>query len=118
MPPLITPEQRTRIRTALANAPAQMTLQLARQLAGPESEIIREMPDGRSCELDPGRWRELFEAFEGLGMVTVIVSNGAVTCETRGRFGGFSRWGEFFNVQSESLDLHIRHDRLGSIFAV
>jgi putative heme iron utilization protein len=118
MPPLITAEQRDRIRTALRNAPAQMTLQLARQLDVPESEIIREMPDGRSLELDLARWQELFEAFEQLGTVTVIVSNGAVTCETRGRFGGFSRWGEFFNVQSDTLDLHIRHARLGCVFAV
>ena len=41
----ITAEQRESIRTALRNSPAQMTLQLARNLGVPEAEIIREMPD-------------------------------------------------------------------------
>jgi putative hemin transport protein len=35
-----------------------------------------------------------------------------------GAFGGFSTWGEFFNVQSGSLDLHVRWQRLASVFAV
>jgi len=48
----------------------------------------------------------------------VIVSNACVTCEVVGEFGGFSTWSDFFNVQSKSLDLHIRWSRLGSAFAV
>ncbi len=46
------------------------------------------------------------------------MSNGSVTCEVVGRFGGFSTWGEFFNVQSGSLDLHIRPAQLAAVFAV
>ena len=38
--------------------------------------------------------------------------------EAVGRFGGFSTTGEFFNVQTESLDLHIRWRELCSVFAV
>ena len=69
-------------------------------------------------ELDVSRWEELIGAFERLGDVHVIVSNGSVTCEVVGRFGGFSTVGEFFNVQSGTLDMHIRHGRLGAAFAV
>jgi putative hemin transport protein len=111
-------ERAERIRAALRAAPSQMTLQLARQLGVPEVEVIRALPDGRAVELDAARWRELFEALEALGPVHVIVSNASVTCETIGTFGGFSDWGEFFNVQSGSLDLHIRHARLAAAFAV
>jgi putative heme iron utilization protein len=118
MPTTLSPEQLERVRAALRNAPAQMTLQLARRLEVPEAEVIRQLPDGRGVELDLSRWQELFEAFEGLGQVTVIVSNASVTCEANGQFGGFSTWGEFFNVQSGSLDLHIRWQELGSGFAV
>lgn len=114
----ITSEQRECIRTALRNSPAQMTLQLARQLAVPEAEIIREMPDGRSVELDLVRWQDIFLSLESVGQVTVIVSNASVTCETVGQFGGFSTWGDFFNVQSGSLDLHIRWQELGSVFSL
>src|SRR4051812_15433030 len=112
------PEQIECIRAALRAAPSQMTLQLARQLGVPEVEVIRAMPDGRSVELDAARWEEVLRGLEEVGDVHVIVSNGSVTCETTGTFGGFSVWGEFFNVQSGSLDLHIRFKEIGSAFAV
>jgi putative heme iron utilization protein len=95
-----------------------MTLQLARRLGVPEAEVIRALPDERGIELDIERWQEIFSAFEELGKVHVIVSNSCVTCETVGEFGGFSVWDEFFNVQSKSLDMHIRWGQLGSVFAV
>jgi putative hemin transport protein len=111
-------EKRAEVRAAVNENPSAMTMQLARRLAVPEVEVIRALPDRRRAELDLGRWRELFEAFGELGDVHVIVSNGSVTCEVVGTFGGFSEWGEFFNVQSGSLDLHIRFEQLGSVFAV
>lgn len=114
----ISQEQRQRIEAALRASPSQMTLQLARQLGVPEAEVIRALPDGRAVELDVGRWEELIQALEGLGTVHVIVSNGSVTCEVNGQFRGFSTWGEFFNVQSKSLDMHIRHAELAAAFAV
>jgi putative heme iron utilization protein len=111
-------EKLAQVRSALAENPGGMTLQLARRLEVPEAEVIRQMPEGRSVELAIERWEELFTAFAELGRVHVIVSNGSVTCETVGEFGGFSKWGEFFNVQSKTLDMHIRWEQLGSVFAV
>jgi putative hemin transport protein len=110
--------KRDEIRAALAADPMEMTLQLSRRLGVPEAEVIRELPDGRGVELDAARWEELFHALVEAGQVTVIVSNATTTCEVSGTFGGFSTWGEFFNVQSGTLDLHIRFRRLASIFAV
>src|SRR4051812_48539476 len=106
-------EKRTEVEAALREQPTAMTMQLARKLGVPEAEVVRAMPDGRSVELNVTRWQELFDAFVELGQVHVIVSNGSVTCEVVGEFAGFSNWGEFFNVQSPSLDLHIRFERLG-----
>jgi putative heme iron utilization protein len=114
----LSPEKRAEVEAALREHPSAMTLQLARTLDVPEAEVIRAMPDGRSVELDVTRWRELFDAFVELGEVHVIVSNGCVTCEVVGEFGNFSVAGEFFNVQTASLDLHIRFERLGQVFAV
>ncbi len=113
-----TPEQRQRIEAALRSSPSQMTVQLARQVGVPEVEVIRALPDGRAVELDAGRWEEIIRAFEGLGKVHVIVTNGSTTCEVVGQFGGFSNWGEFFNVQTTSLDMHIRYCELAAAFAV
>ena len=107
-----------RVRAALEQEPGRMTGQLARQFEVPEARIIRALPGERVRELDVDRWEELFRAFEEVGLLHVIVSSGAVTMERFGRFGNFSRTGPFFNVQTSSLDLHIRPERLGACFAV
>jgi putative hemin transport protein len=107
-----------RVRAAVEKHPRKMTLQLARDLGVPEVEVIRAFPPERVTELDIARWRELLEALEALGPVRVLVSNGATTIEVDGRFGGFSIVGEFFNVQTDSLDMHIRWQQLAAAFAV
>ena len=109
-------EQRAeRIAAAVRRAPAKMTLQMAQELGVPECEIIRALPDGRAIELDVARWEEIFQGFADLGDMHVIVSNGAATIEAVGEFGGFSTWNDFFNVQTNSLDMHIRHGQLGRL---
>jgi putative hemin transport protein len=95
-----------------------MTLQLARDLGVPEVEVIRAFPVDRVVELDIARWKELIQSFEAFGAVRVLVSNGATTIEVDGTFGGFSTAGEFFNVQTETLDMHIRWQQLAAVFAV
>ena len=106
------------IRAAVSKNPRKMTLQLARELGVPEVEIIRALPDGRAVELDLRRWEDLLRSLEALGGVRVLVSNGAATIEVDGHFGGFGTTGEFFNVQTASLDMHIRWRELAAAFAV
>jgi putative heme utilization carrier protein HutX len=113
-----TSEQVSRIRAALEENPNQMTLQLARDVGVSEVEVLRQFPDGRAIELDASRWEELIRSFEALGTVHVIVSNAGATLEANGQFGNFSTWGEFFNVQTKSLDMHIRWPQLAAAFAV
>lgn len=107
-----------RIQAAVAKNPRKMTLQLARDLGVPEVEVIRAFPPDRVTELDIARWEELLRSLEALGSVRVLVSNGAATIEVDGQFGGFSTAGEYFNVQTETLDMHIRWQQLGAAFAV
>lgn len=95
-----------------------MTVMIARQLGVPEAEVIRAMAPETATELDIARWEELVKAFEALGSVHVIASNGSVTLECFGQFGNFSTWGDFFNVQTKSLDMHIRKPGIGAVFAV
>jgi putative heme iron utilization protein len=106
------------VQEALKRNPGAMTMQLARELGVPEADVVRALPGGRAVELDAGRWEEVIRSFEALGPVHVIVSNGAATIEAVGQFGGFSTWQEFFNVQTASLDMHIRWPQLGAAFAV
>jgi putative hemin transport protein len=106
------------IRTEYEKSPRKMTVQLARELGVPEAEVISALPEGMAVELDSGRWEELLRALEDFGQVHVIVTNGATTLESFGTFGNFSTFGEYFNVQSKSLDMHIRFQQIGAIFAV
>jgi putative hemin transport protein len=107
-----------RIRAAVEKNPRKMTLQLARDLGVPEVDVIRAFPADRVMELEIARWEELLRGLEVFGSVRVLVSNGATTIEADGQFGGFSTAGEFFNVQTDSLDLHIRWQQLAAAFAV
>jgi len=116
--PSVPPETVRRIQDSLRAQPNQMTLQMARDFGVPEVEILRAFPAGRAVELDIGRWEEILRAMEPLEKVHVIVSNGCVTSEVVGQFGLFSTFGEFFNVQSKSIDMHIRWAQLGAAFAV
>ena len=95
-----------------------MTKLLARQLGVSEVEIVRAFPDERAVELDSERWEELIRNLEAFGKVHLIVSNGAATLEANGEFEGFSTTGDFFNVQTKSLDMHIRWREIGVVFAV
>jgi len=111
-------QQADRIRAAVEKNPRKMTLQLARDLGVPEVEVIRAFPPDRVTELDIARWEELLRSLEPLGPVRVLVSNGAATIEVDGQFGGFSTTAEFFNVQTDTLDMHIRWRELATVFAV
>ena len=99
-----------------------MTVQLARELGVGELEVMRALPAEVVAELDAGRWEELVREFERLGDVHVIVSNGSATLEAFGRFGNFSTFGHgegrYFNVQTKSIDLHVRPAALAAVFAV
>jgi len=106
------------IRSEYEKSPRKMTVQLARELGVPEAEVIRALPSGLAAELDATRWEELIRALEGFGQVHVIVTNGATTLESFGTFGNFSTFGEYFNVQTKSLDMHIRFQQIAAIFAV
>src|SRR6516162_3821136 len=111
-------DTRERIRAAIRENPTQMTMLLARQFGVPEVEIVRAFPDDRAVELDSQRWEELLRCLEAFGKVHVIASNGAATLEVNGQFGNYSMTGDFFNVQTASLDMHIRWRELGAVFAV
>lgn len=111
-------ERTEKIREAFNINRSKMTVQLARELGVPEAEVIRALPDNLSLELDITRWEELLRSFEELGQVHVICTNSALTLESFGQFGNFSTWGDYFNVQSKTLDMHLRYKELASAFAV
>ena len=111
-------EIQNKVHAALKASPRAMTSMLAAQLGLPEAEVVRHLPDNHSTALDAARCEELIRSFEGLGAVHVIVNSGTVVLEAVGEFGGFSTTGPFLNVQTKSLDMHIKYTEFASIFAV
>lgn len=105
------------IRNAFNADRSQMTLMLAHQLNIKEVEILHALEGDIAHELDFSRWQEILHAFEALGNVHVIVSNGATTIEVFGQFGKFSNTKGFLNIRTSSLDMHIRTWELASVFA-
>lgn len=111
-------EQRRQIRQAYDANRNQMTIVLARQLGVPEADVLEAMTPDLAVELDATRWEELLRSFESIGNVHVVASNASTTLEAFGQFGNFSTWGDYFNVQTKSLDMHIRGKTLTRVFAV
>lgn len=107
-----------RVREAFNRNRRKMTPQLAEELGVSERDVVRYLPDDLSAELDLARLEALVTRFETLGEVRVLTNNGTATLEVLGKFGGYSHWGPYFNVQTESLDMHIRLDRIAAAFAV
>jgi putative heme iron utilization protein len=116
-PDLSAEERLIAIREAYDTDRSQMTLMLAHKLRVPEVEIIRALEGDTAHELDFSRWEELIRAFEALGNVTVILSNGAATIEVFGQFGKFTNKEGFLNIRNDSLDMHIRGWELATVFA-
>ena len=116
-PEMAETERMQAIRDAFNSDRSQMTLMLAHQLKINEVEIIRALEGDIAHELDFSRWEEIIRAFEPLGNVYVIVSNGAATIEVFGQFGKFTNTDGFLNVRTQSLDIHIRSWELAAVFA-
>lgn len=110
-------ERQQTIRNAFNVNRSQMTLMLANKLQIPEVDIVRALEGDIAYELDFSRWEEIIRAFEALGDVHIIVSNGAATIEVFGQFGKFTQADGFLNVRTKSLDMHIRSWELESVFA-
>lgn len=113
-----TAELAARVAEEFAENGRAMTPVVARRLGVPEADVVRHLPNGMSRELDARQWEAILRRLSDFGKVHVITSNAATTLESFGEFGGFSTWGEYFNVQTKSLDMHIRFAEIATIFAV
>lgn len=114
----LSPDVTERIETHLKAHPDAMLLELARTHQVPELAIVERIGAPRAVRLDATRWEELLRALPALGSVRVLVSSTGATMESRGTFGGFSLTGDYFNVQTSSLDLHLRWRAIGSVYAL
>ncbi|WP_435016343.1 ChuX/HutX family heme-like substrate-binding protein [Tundrisphaera sp. TA3] len=107
------------IREQFRADPSRMTMMAARKFGVPERDVVEALVGILPIvRLDAGRFRELVESFPALGTMRVFVRSRAAVIESVGEFGGFSDQGPFFNVQTDTLDMHILHEEIGSIYSV
>ncbi len=118
-PPRADAPTRQSIREYFREDGSRMTMMAARKFGVPEQVVVEaivgQMPVTR---LRDGAFRELIEALPALGVMRVFVRSRAAVIESVGTFGGFSETGPFFNVQTDTLDMHILYDEIAAIFAV
>jgi putative hemin transport protein len=107
------------IRDYFGDDRSRMTMMAARHFHVPERTVVEALVGHWPIvRLRDGVFRELVEALPELGLMRVFVRSKAAVIESVGVFGGFSLTGPFFNVQTDTLDMHILHEEIGSVYAV
>jgi putative hemin transport protein len=115
----ITPDTRADILAYFAEDRSRMTMMAARKFGVPEQAVLESLEGiWPVTRLADGSFSPLIHALPELGLMRVFVRSRAAVIESVGVFGGFSEAGPFFNVQTESLDMHILFEEIGAIFAV
>lgn len=98
---------------------SRMTMMAARKFGVPEQRVVEALVgQWPVTRLRDGVFNELMESLPALGTMRVFVRSRAAVIESVGVFGGFSESGPFFNVQTDTLDMHILHEEVAAIYAV
>jgi putative heme iron utilization protein len=111
-------EIRERVAAYFDRKPLAMTLMAAQQLGLPEAQVLRALVGRGATELDPGVLEDILQDLSGWGRCHVIVSNRGATLEAYGEFGNLSRTGPFLNVQTPTLDMHLRPEAIRAVFCL
>jgi putative hemin transport protein len=107
------------IRAWFRHDPSRMTMMAARRFGVPEQAVVEALiGQAPIVRLRDGAFRAVLDALPGLGTMRVFVRSKAAVIEAVGTFGGYSETGPFFNVQTETLDMHILPAELGALYAV
>jgi putative hemin transport protein len=107
------------VRLWFREDPSRMTMMAARKFGLPERSVVDSLVgQWPITRLRDGVFSELMEALPSLGTMRVFVRSKAAIIEAVGVFGGYSETGPFFNVQTDTLDMHILFDEISSIYAV
>jgi putative hemin transport protein len=98
---------------------SRMTMMAARKFQIPEQQVLEALvEEWPIVRLRADAFPALMQALTEFGPMRVFVRSQAAVIEAVGLFGGYSEAGPFFNVQTDTLDMHILHQEIGSIFAV
>ncbi|HWE40029.1 MAG TPA: ChuX/HutX family heme-like substrate-binding protein [Isosphaeraceae bacterium] len=107
------------IRAWFAADPSRLTMMAARSFGVAERAVVEALV-GRwpIVRLGDAAFRPLMDGLPELGPLRVFVRSRAAVIESVGTFGGYSETGPFFNVQTDTLDMHILAEEIDAVFAV
>lgn len=107
------------IREYFRGDSSKMTMMAARKFAVPEQQIVEALVGQWPIRrLRSGCFLELMDELPKLGLMRVFVRSKVTVIESIGVFGGYSEAGPFFNVQTDTLDMHIFPNEIASIYSV
>ena len=107
------------IRAYFEGDRSRMTMMAARKFDVPEQAVVEALVGHWPIvRLRDGAFGELMDALPDLGTMRVFVRSKAAIIESVGQFGGYSETGPFFNVQTDTLDMHIFPAEIHAIYAV
>ena len=112
-------DARESIRAYFLEDPSRMTMMAARKFDVSERDVVDALVgQWPIVKLRDGCFRELMDELPALGTMRVFVRSRAAVIESVGVFGGYSEAGPFFNVQTDTLDMHIFPEEIEQIFSV
>jgi putative hemin transport protein len=118
-PLIVTAECAEAVRLWFREDPSRMTMMAARKFGLPEQSVVESLVgQWPITRLRDGAFSELMDALTALGKMRVFVRSKVAIIESVGVFGGYSETGPLFNVQTDTLDMHIFHAEIASIYAV
>jgi putative hemin transport protein len=118
-PLLVSPEHAEAVRLWFREDPSRMTMMAARKFGLPEQSVVDSLVgQWPITRLRDSAFSELMDALPTLGKMRVFVRSKSAIIESVGLFGGYSETGPFFNVQTDTLDMHIFPAEIASIYAV
>jgi putative hemin transport protein len=107
------------VRVWFREDPSRMTMMAARKFGLSEQAVVDSLVgQWPITRLREGVFLELMETLPSLGTMRVFVRSKAAIIEAVGIFGGYSETGPFFNVQTDTLDMHIFPAEIAAIYAV
>jgi putative hemin transport protein len=119
VPWVLDEERAEAVRLWFREDPSRMTMMASRKFGLPEQAVVDSLVgQWPITRLRPSAFSELMEALPTLGTMRVFVRSKVAIIEAVGIFGGYSETGPFFNVQTDSLDMHILPAEVASIYAV
>ena len=107
------------IREYFQADPSRMTMMAARKFDVSEQQVVEALIGQMPIRpLRSDCFHELMDELPRLGLMRVFVRSKVTVIEAVGFFGGYSESGPFFNVQTDTLDMHIFPNEVASIYSV